>query len=799
MGSVHKNQQSCTLSGKQASMKKNFGNGLIKVLSLGVGLAIGIILIAKVCFELSYDRFYEDVENIYMIRTSIEQQGKPKDVYNISGGVAPGFQTEVPGVIAATRYTTPFGNSQYIDADKNIIDADAQILAADTNFFRIFKRDFLIGDPDEILSSWNAKVVVSRSFAEKLGGVNECIGKTIANKDLPQLELTVSGVFEDFPENSTIRTDVVIPIHAMGETSINNWWGNDRYHGYLLLAEGVDYKSLAAPIRKMQEAHQPMQELEERGLKHFYYLSPYGNMHIKEPDVRNQVLTLSIIAALLILISVLNYVLVAISDVIRRSRELGVRKCYGAESGSIYVLLIKETLVNMGFTLIVAIAAILAFRGTIETLTDVSVKAMMIPQTFIIIGCIIILIFMASAFIPARMFVKLPISSAFRGYRESKRKWKLSLLTLQFIINAFMLVLLAVAASQYRMITNEDVGYNPENLVCASFRGIPDATQNSVAEKLRTLPFVEGVERAYDLPINSHSGNNVSLPGSDDILFNIADACEVSVGYIDMMGIKMLEGSAPDAPKEVVVSRSFVDRIAQFADWSDGAVGKSFDITGHMEYGDGRFTISGVFADYRVGSALEPDRRPIVMFYGAPDNSYMPFMLIRLNELDSENIKAVKNVVDEFVQDIDIEVFSYEETMLSRYDSTQQMKNTFMIGTVIALLIAIFGLIGFIGDETSRRSSEIAIRKVNGAQTREIVGMFVGNIMKFAAIAIVIGNIAAWFVAQRWLEQFAERVAVGPWYFIIADLVLLAVIVATVVLGSIRVARMNPTISLKKD
>ncbi len=780
-------------------MKKNFENTLIKVLSLGVGLAIGMVLIAKVCFELSYDRFYEDVERIYQIRTSVEQQGKPNEFYNISGGVAPGFQAEVPGVLIATRYTTPFGNSQYIDGDRNVIDADAQIMAADTNFFRIFKRDFIIGNPDEILSSWNQKVVVSRSFAEKLGGVSECIGKTIANKDLPQLELNVAGVFEDFPENSTIRTDVVIPIHGMGEQSINNWWGNDRYHGYVLLAEGVDHESLAAPIRKMQEAHQPLDELEERGLKFLYYLTPLYGKHIKSPAVRNQIVTLSIIAFLLILISVLNYVLVAVSDVIRRSREVGVRKCYGAGPGSIYVLLVKETLINLCISFAVAVVAILAFRGTIETLTDVSVRTMMIPQSYIVIGAVVILIFMASALIPARMLVKLPISNAFRGFKETKRKWKLSLLTFQFAINAFLLVLLSVASAQYRMVTTEDVGYDAENLVYASFRGVSDKTQISVAEKLRTLPFVDGVERAFELPISSHSGNNISLPGSDDILFNIADACEVSVGFIDMMGIRMLDGTVADAPKEIVVSQSFVDRISQFADWSDGAVGKAVDITGHMEYGDGRFTISGIFADYRVRNALEPDTRPIVMFYGSPESGFMPNMLIRLSDINNENMKTVKSVIDEFVKDVDVEVFSYEQEMLSNYEPARKMKNTFIIGSIIALLIAFFGLIGFIGDETARRSAEIAVRKVNGAQTREIVQMFVGDILKLAAAAIIIGNVAAWFVSQEWLKQFAEKIALGPWFFILADIALIAVITATVVSGSLKVARTNPTVSLKKD
>ncbi len=787
-------------------MMKKLGNTLIKVLSLGVGLAIGMVLIAKVCFELSYDKFYDNVEHIYQIRTAIEQQGQPNDFYNISGAVAPGFQEEVPGVLLGTRYTTPFGSRQYFDEEKNIIEAEAPILAADTCFFKIFNREFLIGDPTEILSSWNAKVVVSRSFAEKLGGIQESIGKVIANSDLSQLELIVSGVFEDFPENSTIRADVVMAIHAMGEVSINNWFGNDRYNGFVLLADGVDHESLTDAIHKMQETHQDLADMEKNGLKLWYYLSPFENQHRSDDDVRSQVVILSVIAFLLILISVLNYVLVAISDVIRRSREVGVRKCYGADTASIYVLLLREALINLVLSFSVAAAVIFAFRGIIEALTGVALASMMIPQTFAVLAAVLTLVFVASAVIPAQMFVMIPISSAFRGYKENKRRWKMSLLTFQFAINAFLVILVLVASSQYRLVTNEDVGYDPENIVYVDLTDESVQTCNTVVEKLRALPFVEGVERTYDFPMSYASGNNVMLPGDERQLFNIADQYEATEGFMDLMGFRMVDGTVPDSRDVIAVSRSFVDRMMQFEDWSDGAVGKAVRITGHS-YGndskdfnaDAPFRICGVFEDYRVHNAMNPDTRPIVRFYGDPETDYMPYAVLRLDEITSANMKAVADVVEDVVSSADIDVHSYEEDMVAMYDGAKKMKNTFIIGALVALLIAFFGLIGFIGDETARRSAEIAIRKVNGAQTREIVMMFVVDIMKLAAIAIVIGNIAAWFAAQKWLEQFAERVALGPWYFIAADAALLIIIIATVVFGSIRVARMNPTISLKKD
>ncbi len=784
---------------------KNIGNTLIKVLSLGVGLAIGMVLIAKVSFELSYDRFYKNADNIYEIRTALEQQGNPGDYYNVSGGVAPGFQSEVPGVLAGTRYSYVFESNRYTDRDKNSLTA-LPVMAADTNFFRIFDREFLVGDPTEILSSWNSKVFVSRSFAEKLGGVQECIGKVIANSEQPSLEFNVAGVFEDFPENSTISADVVTAIHSLGEQSINNWFGNDRYHGYVMLADGVDPESLTDAIHKMQEAHQPLDELEENGLKLWYYLSPFENQHRRDTDVRNRVVTLSVIAFLLILISVLNYVLVAISDVIRRSREVGVRKCYGAGTSSIYGLLLRETLMNLGLSLALAVGIIFFFRGTIETLTDVSVASMMIPQTFAVLAVVVMLIFAASAVIPAQMFVKIPISSAFRGYKESKRRWKLSLLTFQFAINAFLVILVMVASAQYRKITREDVGYNTDNLVYMSLYGESRQTLNTVTERLRTLPFVTGVERAYDLPMSYASGNNVMLPGDERQLFNVSDHYEATEGFMDMMGFRMVDGKVPSKPDEMAVSQSFVVKMGQFADWSDGAVGKVIRITGHDltgESGDflreGVFKVCGVFEDYRVSSAMNPDTRPIVRFWGNPETAYMPNVVARLSDITEENMKAVADVVKEIAPDSEVDVRSYEEDMVAMYDGARKMKNTFMVGALVALLIALFGLVGFINDETVRRSAEIAVRKVNGAQSGEIVTMFVCDILKLAAAAVLAGDVAVWFVASKWLEQFAERVSMGAWYFIAGDFIVLAVIVVTVVIGSLRVARTNPTVSLKKD
>ena len=173
---------------------------LIKILSLGIGLAIGIVLIAKVCFELSYDSFYKDVDRIYMITENIifQEGGDPDDFWGTSGGIAPGFKAEVPGVEAATRYSNLLNGNLY-DENDNLI--TGLCIGADTCFFDFFDREFLAGDPMQALQQYNGDIAVSRSFAEKLGGVNEAIGKQIYSEVWgPKTRLTVVGVFEDFPE-----------------------------------------------------------------------------------------------------------------------------------------------------------------------------------------------------------------------------------------------------------------------------------------------------------------------------------------------------------------------------------------------------------------------------------------------------------------------------------------------------------------------------------------------------------------------------------------------------------------------
>lgn len=780
---------------------------IIKVLSLGVGMAIAVILIAKVCFELSYDNVYKDIDRIYKIRTGAVMQGEDKDFGQVSGAIAPGFKAEVPGVLEATRFTGIFNSENFIIDDEGSKVA-AEHLLADSCFFRIFNRQFLAGEPEKALRSWSGDVAISKTFAEKLGGVGAAVGKQVANEDNPNLKLTVCGVYEDFPKNGSIHADVILSIEAMSKWSLSNWVGNDRYVAFVKLAEGVDPASLKDAIHEMQKAHQPLEEMEKSGLTLWYFLSPLATEHSSRPEVRNLVFILSIIAALLLLVSIMNYVLVAISDVIRRAREVGVRKCYGAESWDINKILLKETACNLGLSLAVAAALVLAFRGAIESLLGVPVQDLITPLSVWIVIGVVVLVFLVSAIIPAQMFTRIPISSAFRGYKESKRRWKISLLAFQFAINAVLVSLVLIVSLQYRKVLNTDPGYEYKNLVYETFSSYDQTKMNAIAGALRALPEVEAAELTYTMPFEKASGNNVYLPGDDRELFNIADEYGASEGFFDMMGFRLVEGSVPKEPNDVAVSKSFVTKMAAFADWSDGAVGKIVNISEHDQV-----TICGVYEDYVIGDVTDMDDRPSVRFCWNQDfyteeykekggydwAGLMHTIVIKLNEVTPATMRKVENAIKEVAPDSDAEVKAYSETLVNMYDSTKQMKRTYELGSLFALLIAIIGLISYVRDENYRRSAEIAVRKVNGAQSSEIVSMLVMDILKVAVFAVIIGDAGAWLVAHYWLQQFPVKIALNPLFFIAADIIVLAIIVSVIVIGSLRIAHTNPVESLKNE
>ena len=772
---------------------------IIKALSLGTGVAIGLILIAKVCYEMSYDTCYADYDQIYQIRTVYTQHGEDRDFPQISGAIAPGFKEHVPGVEVATRWTFIFNSDKFIDEQKNVINGEC--IVADTSFFDVFNTDILSGNPKEAFTKI-AVAMVSESFAEKLGGVSEAVGQVIYNEEMPNFKVEIGGVFKDFPHHSSIRNDVLISMASLVASSTENWFGNDRYRGYVRLAEGTEPDMLAPAIRLMQEKNYPpelKQMAETSGFDIHFFLAPLKGEHISSARMKNMIVILTVVAILLIMISLLNYILMSVSALVKRSKEMGVRKCYGAAGANIYGIMFKEAAVDVAAALVVVAAIVLSLQTVIEDIVGVPVDALLVRETYMTVVGVILAVFFIAALVPGYLYSKIPAGAAIRNYKENKKIWKLGLLFVQTGICALLLTLMGVISAQYNKAVNDKPGYEYDDLLWTVLTGTDRSVHQGIMNDLKLVPGVLDVQVSYTLPLDSSSGNNVYLlDNGQENLFNIADQYSGSAGLFDMLEIPFIEGRYPQSPTEIAVSESFVEKMMEFRDWSDGAVGKQVYITEHDDQ-VGAVTISGVYKDYRINTLTNQDTRASIKFYGEVGKDYMPYMAIKVSEVTTEMMVKVEEVIQARIENKDVVVKSYKDSMREAYSSERRMRNTVIIGCLVSIIIALFGLIGYVRDESHRRSKEMAVRKINGATVKEIMGIYIAEIIRLSIPAIILGNIGAWFAASAWLRNFSEKIALSPWFFILADAAIILLVTVCVIFNSLRISRSNPVESLKNE
>ena len=776
--------------------KKGRSNG-IKILSLGVGLAMGLVLISKVCFERSFDKFYPDSDRIYRLHENIIRDGEYKSYGQVSGGVATAMQVEIPEVEKATRLTYIGGDKELFKTQDGNRYSARYVVMGDTNVFDLLPRPILIGDPKETLSR-PGYVMISNRIAKLLGGAEQAVNKEFEFESSPGQTYTIGGVFEDVPENSHLRFEIVASLEGMSKWSRENWLGNDRYLGYVKLYPGTDPESLTTAIREMQGRHCDLEEVKKAGIDLTYSLVPLMDMHSNSDEVKSMNSLVGCLAFVLIFTAAMNYVLIVISTLINRTKEVAVHKCYGASDKNLFGMIMSETCLHMLISLLLAAFLIVLFRTKTEELLGATLGALFSTQTIMILIGVCIVIFFITGLIPTYMFLRIPVAAAFRNFKESRRYWKLCLLFIQFLATAYLVALLSVINKQYDYMVNVDPGYAYEKLAYCSTQGVEESVRNTAIEELRKIPEVDKVSACYDLPISGMSGNNVSLPGDDRELFNIADMYWVKDDFFSLMEIPVIEGevfrSDGSASNKVMVSRSFVEKMEQVAGWTGSAIGKNIIITEHSQNGE-PFTICGVYEDVCIGSTGNPDTRPTALFY----DRYAPMILIKFHEMSPENIKKAQKVLEDVMPDRNVTVTAYYMDMIDLYKDSRTFRDSVMIGGIVTLIIALIGLLGYTSDETNRRGREIAIRKVNGATAWSILKMISKDISYIAIPAIVIGMTVAYYSGTGWLEKFTEKAPIGFFIFLAGAMMVYVLIIACVLYRAWAVSNSNPVDSLKSE
>jgi putative ABC transport system permease protein len=639
--------------------------------------------------------------------------------------------------------------------------------------------------------------LVSEKIAKNMG--NNAVGQTIRLDTWPNQTLIVGGVFKDIPENTHLKYDVVISmsstLHFFTVDGSLNWVGNDRYLAYVRLNPNTSPKSLAPAINKMQARHVDMNELKKAGVKLSYSLLQLEKIHSDDPTTKRMSILLALLAFALIFTAVLNYILIVLSSLVKRSKEIAIHKCYGAAEKNINGMVLTETAIHLLASIIVAALLIFIFRVQVEEILSAPLKALLTFRTGLLLAVVCIAVFFSSGMIPARIFARIPVSSAFRNFKESRRKWKLGLLFLQFIATAFLVTLLVIIGRQYNSMVNDNPGYAYENLLYCNTSGVTKVERQKAIEELKRIPEVQAVATCSTLPMFGTSGNNVSEPGKKQELFNIADLYHADANYLSLMEIPVVAGkdfehSAADSA-QVLVSQSFADKLAKMLNWKDGVVGKAIQISEH-----GVCTIKGVYRNIRIGSISDPDDRPSIISYS---NLPVRNIMIKLQHINSENIRQVNKVLQTALPNKDIVITPYKTSMTFLYTSSRLFRNSVLIGGIITLIIVLIGLIGYTNDEISRRSAEIAIRKVNGASAREILRLFIKDILRIAIPALVIGELMAAVAAEKWMENFAQKTSLSLFIFLGCGIAVLVIILSVVSLDSYRTAVQNPVDAIKRE
>ena len=773
----------------------------IKILSLGVGLAMGLVLIAKVCFELSYDNFYPESDRIFAIQENFSIGDKSNDGFPcVSGGVAPGMKAEIPGVVAATRCERTGEMVMKTPDNKKYT---AIFMLADSCFYDVLPREMLVGNARETLSR-PLYALVSEEMAGKINPDGaDVIGKTFEVQTFPGVQITVGGVFKDVPKNTHLYYDVLVSLSTFkaitGWSKDDQWLGGDSFNAYVLLQPGLSADDMLQPMAEMLDRHVDSKKLKEQGMTYSIFLRPLGELYASSPATKRMAVMLTAIAFAILFAALMNYVLLVISSMVTRSKDVAIHKCYGATGWNITDMIFSEAFLNLLISVVFSTLLVFGFRRIVEELLGTSLSSLFTPDTLMILLGVCVLVFLVAGLLPSQLFARIPVALVFRSYTNSRRSWKKALLFIQFVAVGFLVCLLIVIGWQYSFMVNDNPGYSYERLAFCNLEGVSQSSRKALMDEIRKQGEVEDVTTCYELPAFSGSGDIVYRPGSEDAVAHFRDLYGTNANFVSLLEMKVIEGQAfdesySDSMQLVMVSRQMATELANAFQWKDGVVGKKLDIGGHGT--DDPFTVVGVYDDVRMGRIDQEGMVNSAIFFSKRAEQTL---VVKFRERNAENLAHINNVIKEFLPDREINLIDYRFSLTKLYDTSRIFRDSVVAGGIITLIIALIGLIGYINDETNRRGKEIAVRKINGATERDILRLISSDIVWMALPAILIGAGASWFASEKWLQQFSEKIPMNAGLFATGSVVVLAVILLTVVYRTWMVANANPVLSLKSE
>ena len=761
---------------------KKRGNTLARVLSLSLGVAVALLVFSYVGLNLSFNNFFPNKERVYQVWAKSPQIGGM--AHKLVKPLAPNLVADIPQVEAAVHFEEV---QKIFGTTDNIMVATA--LHVNSTFFDVLDFGVISGDPHRILSSEgaaNEEVMISERLADKMFGDEDPLGKKLGS-------MVVAGVFETPAVNQSIG-DFDILEHLPYDSDDEIWTGQDSYTTFIKLREGADIAQVEAAMPEFVRNHGIEDYCKEWQMT--YHFVPLTSTIYVESDVRQMQMIYSAIALLALVVACLNYVLLTISSLAERSRTIATMKCNGASSAMVFRMLMAETFLILLVSVVLATVILATLHSQIFDLFGYKLSDIFALERIWIPLMVCLLAFAVAGIVPALIFSVVSVDYAFRRGADNRAWWKKSLLFLQISMAVAVVIFLMVSNRQVSYLASADYGYKFDRLAALELSTkICDA--GPVADKLRSLPFVENVGLSSQSPLSGYSG----MPCVDEE-GNLLFSCRwdiVDHNYIPSMQMEIVHGRnflSTDAADKVIVNEKYV----QLRGWSDSPIGKTIYDSSMVP-----FEIVGVVADYRMMSTGEV--LPIVLHTVpyisdiAPDFKFVVLYNILLTEIDGENMKALDEAVLSIYDDYyKYKIIPYRDWIDITFADIRRMRDGMLVVAFVVLVISLVGLCGYLQGEMARRRKEIAVRRVCGAKIGDVLAVLGMRLLWMVLPATVCGIALAVWLNGEWLSTLAEmRCDIPLWIYIVGALLVMAVVYAVQLLLSLRAASANPVDTIKKN
>ncbi|MDE3057875.1 MAG: ABC transporter permease [Bacteroidota bacterium] len=790
----------------------------INIIGLAVGIACCIAIMLFIRDELSYDGYNEHADQVYRPVFFATFNGREIRSAMSPAPMGAAISHDLPEVAA---YARMHYEGSCVIRYQNKTFVEQKFLWADSTLFDLFTLPFVAGDPKTALTQPNT-VVITESTARKYFGGDNPIGQ-ILNRD-KQTEYTVTGVIKDVPQNSHFHPDFIGSLTTLQDSRDPNWLSNN-YFTYFLLKKGTNPKEFEHKINKELAAHAgpqlravtgvSLEQFLSAGNKVGYVLQPLTSIHLNshlqyELEQNGNISTVyifSAIAVAILLIACINFVNLATARSEKRAKEVGIRKALGSPRSHLVWQFMAESILMSGAAVILAVGIVELllplFNGTADK--KLSLNLLSDPWSVPLLAGFAIVVGVIAGTYPALYLssfrpVEVLKSEKRRGGRESFLRN--GLVVFQFAVSIVLFIGTLVSYNQLKYVQTRDLGFDREECVVISRTEDLSSRIQSFEHELRENQDIVSVSNSSAVPGRQWGDSGFWLEGTGadklvDLQTMSSDLDFAKTYRLQMAGGRFFSKEHPSDTAAVVVN----EEVARLFGMKD-IVGKCLVLplgnAGNTRAETKKLEVVGVVKDFNYHSLHEPIR-PLVIGL-MPDTSAGSFVTLRLapgNHLNT--ISFIEKVWKEYAGNEEFNFNSLDNSLQELYTADQRTSKIAGAFSILAIFIACLGLMGLAAFITERRTKEIGIRKVLGATVPEVIALLTAQFAKWVLIANVIAWPLAYFIMNKWLQNFAYRTEMSLWIFVASGVMALIIALLTVSAHAVKAATANPVESLRYE